>query len=564
LRVSEYPWKTKPYDHQLEAFKAITRLKGKAGLFLDMGLGKTKVVVDFNSYAFLSGFCTRVLVIAPLSVLGVWEREIAAHTPDSVPYSIRRLTGTSEHKAKILHRLNIYASEEKITWILINYEAIWRGEFGQSSKKMSKKKNPANVFAALQKFSFDMVVTDESSKIKDPTANQSKAAHKLAVGARMRLALTGTPIANNPLDLFSQIKFVDEHVFFTEVVDDTPMHFQGQAIKTTDKRSSADVIRKPMTWSEFKQTYAEWGGFEGRQVRSYKNLDDLYGKVRRVSFIRRKEECLDLPEKVFETIPIVLSDVTRKAYEQMSIDMIALVEESDLRIKTINETGIDPKTGEEVKENMRRGRTMAIAQFVIVQILRLYQLACGFIVDVEKNIVTLGQEKLDVTMELVDELMQAGEKVVIFARFQHDVKRLTAALTSKHIDHVAVWGGVSERERTAGVARFQSDPKCKVVVCQIAAGSLGITLHAARTVIFYSLDYSHQNYAQACDRIHRIGQERKCLYYLLVAQDTIEEVVYEALLQKQTFSNVFLGRSMSLVDTLRKQLSNLKLKASAA
>lgn len=518
--------------------------------------GKSQIAVSFANFAFLSEHGNKFLVVCPLSVIGVWEREIAAHTPNFIKHTVRRLTGNSENKVRTLKRLAQLSKPNEVVWIVTNYETIWRGGFGKSRLKPN---DPGNVLQALLGFQFDLGVIDEGHRLKDPRTNQSRAAHQIGERLKMRLLLTGTPITNNPLDLYSQMKFVDPLVFSTEIDSERDVMMGGNVlVRVSDRRAMGEKAKIALSWTAFKAKYAETGGFGGYQIKAYRNLDDLYTRVRQVSFVRKKEECLDLPEKIFETIPIELSPKTREAYVQMATQMIAFVEHAEERVRKIRDEGIDIDTGEEIAVNRRRGRSMAVANAAIVKILRLYQIACGFVKDENDETITIGSEKVDATIDLLDDLLAAGEKVVIFARFRHDIERLQAALTRREIGHVSVWGDVKERDRTSGIERFQTDPKIKVAVCQIAAGSLGITLTAARTVIFYSVDYSFGNFYQACDRIHRIGQTKKCQYFMLVAQNTIEEDVYNVIFQKQELADVFLKRPLAFVESLRKKLNLLQ------
>jgi hypothetical protein len=203
---------------------------------MEMGTGKTKVAIDWAGIGFHNTGVRRVLVVAPLSVLGVWPRQIRQHL--GAPASIYRLEGSTRKRCADLTRILRVPREDRITFVLINYEAIWR----------EPDRGPG-IEALLRKWNPDLVIFDESHRIKSPQAKQSKAAWRIARESEQRLLLTGTPITKAPLDIFGQFRALDHHIF-------------GE------------------NWYAFKFTYGIWGGFGKYQLRGYRNLNELIGKVR--------------------------------------------------------------------------------------------------------------------------------------------------------------------------------------------------------------------------------------------------------------------------------------------
>jgi SNF2 family DNA or RNA helicase len=148
----------------------------------------------------------------------------------------------------------------------------------------------------------------------------------------------------------------------------------------------------------------------------------------------------------------------------------------------------------------------------------------------------LGRSKLDALSEIIDQVMESGEKLVIFARFLPEVAAICQEVEKKGIGYGVIFGEIKQEDRGNIVENFQNNPDTKIFVAQIQTAGLGITLHAASVAVFYSLDFSYANYSQATARIHRIGQKKPCLYLHLIAQGTIDEQILKALKEKQDLS----------------------------
>ena len=322
----------------------------------------------------------------------------------------------------------------------------------------------------------DVVVMDESHKIKNPHARQAKMAHKLAKVARFRLALTGTPIGNRPLDLWSQFRFIKP-----DLLDDK--------------------------FKDFKQNYAVWGGFGGFELRKYKNLRGLARLIHPYTRSLRKEDLAELPAKNFIEVPIDLPHSAKKLYKQMEEEFVAYVNEE----------------------------TTISAPIVLAKLAKLSQISGGFIHDTETDAdFLLHTAKLDAVSEIVSELKEAGtERVVIFARFLWELKSIRERLTDWCVYQIS--GEIPQKGRDLAIKLFNRDGG--VMLCQTSSGSAGINLQAANYCIFYSLNYSLIDYLQAQDRIHRIGQKKPCFYHVLLAKGTIDRRVYNILKQKKDVSD---------------------------
>lgn len=454
----KYKFKTKPYKYQLRALGKVQKLGGVAGLFMEMGTGKTKVAIDWAGIGYYNYDIKRVLVICPLSVMGVWDRQIKQHLPFFA--RVRLLKGSTKERAKQI-RWMIRSPQPTQDWMVINYEGIWRGDGRDRIEDLLEKWGP------------DLVICDEGHRLKSSTAKQSKAAARIGSYAEQRLVLTGTPITKSPLDVFGQFRFLDPDIFGSN-------------------------------WYRFKNKYGIWGGWGRYQLKGYKNLNELVTNVRENTFRIKKEQAIDLPEKVSVTVPVELSLKATELYKKMAKEMIIEIEESH-----------------------------ATAAIVLTKILRLSQITSGFVTDINKKVRVFDNSKLDVCIDLLDDMLSQDKKVVIFARFRSDIARLDAAIQKKFKKPPLILSGsVPMSQRDSIIERFHEDSEAKIFVAQLQAGSLGIDLTPASVAIFYSIDYSYANYVQAQDRLHRIGQKNKVTYYHLVVPRTIDSLTLEILKDK--------------------------------
>lgn len=448
------PLKTVPFQHQVAAFNmAITRPCFAA--LMEQGCGKTAVAIAVAGYRFKRGEVNRVLVVAPASVVPVWPKEFATHA--DFPHDVRPLEGSTQKRSEVLKK---WAPDPAVLQAaVINYEATWRMD------------------EALAAWRPDMIICDESQRIKTPGARQSKAMHALGRRAKYRMILTGTPITQGPLDFFSQYKFLDQDIF-------------GRS------------------YYAFRARYALMGGYGNRQVIGYQNLDDLVQKAHSVAFRCRKEDCLDLPEQIDQVLYCELEKDARRIYDQLVKESVAELSDEEV----------------------------VIAPNVLSRLLRLSQMTGGYL-RVDEQTTLVSKAKMGLLEETLDDLIEAGKKVVVFARFIPEIEAIVKMLEKKKVAHGLIYGATPMDARGEMVESFQTDPAVKVFVAQIQTAGLGITLHAADTAIFYSLDYSYANYDQCRARIHRIGQKNNCTYIHLVARNTVDEKVLSALAQKRDLAD---------------------------
>ena len=481
----------KPFTHQQTAYSLAIDMMLKQGrggyaLLFEQGCGKSLTAVAIAGALYQAGLIQRMLIIAPLAVGPVWPREFADYA--AFPFTATILTGSKQKKIGLLQQLQS-STKETLKVAIINYESVWR------------------VDDAICDFKPSLIVCDESQRIKDPQSKQSKAIHALGDHARFKLMLTGTPIANSPLDFFSQYRFLDRSVF-----GDSWFPFRARYAITAQEVNHAS-------------------GRKYTKVIGYQHLDELVAQAHSIAFRVTKEQALDLPDQIDQNLYCYLEPAAQRAYTELARQSVTELQQMGLAVTT---------------------------RHVITRMLRLSQIAGGFVrTDIDGyedqrgagEVVAISQAKLDLYRETLSELLGQNKKVVVFARFTAEIRAIcdvTAELTGES-GYRLIDGSIPGDQRGKIVEDFQTDPNVKVFVAQIQTAGLGITLTAADTAIFYSTDYSYAAYEQARARIHRIGQHRPCTYIHLIAKDTIDEDVAEALRQKANVADL-------LVDNWRKLL----------
>jgi SNF2 family DNA or RNA helicase len=443
----DYKFKTQPYQHQLMCFN-IFKDKLSGALFLEMGLGKTKIVIDICAYLYEKKEVRKILYVCPNSILDNVENEFKQHSP--VPFRLYKLQGKLSNRKDIL---NI----DKPGVYIINYEAIHC--LGQE----------------LFKANFDMAICDESSRIKNPKAKCSKSLHSLAKFISYKFILTGTPVTQNAIDIFSQYKFLDPTIFGPSFIS-------------------------------FRYAYAIMGGYMNHQIIGYKNLEQLKQLIYTKAIRYTKEECLDLPEKIYEVRKFDLNDFERKIYNEIKEKI--LVEVKNEKITT---------------------------PIILTKLIKLLQICSGFIkTDEGSGIVFDEPSKLKLLREIIEDI--GNKKIIIWAQFKQNITSISDLLVAMDIGHVKFDGDVAPEKRSKLVDSFQNDPSIKVFIGQIQTGGLGINLTAASYVIYYTNTYSLAMRLQSEDRAHRIGQKNNVTYIDLVARKSIDETLLKVLKKKEDFS----------------------------
>jgi SNF2 family DNA or RNA helicase len=318
------------------------------------------------------------------------------------------------------------------------------------------------------------LVLDESHRIKAPGGTASKTCGLFGAHAGHVLCLTGTPMPHSPLDVYGQYRAMDPGIFGTN-------------------------------FSRFRLKYAVMGGWEGKQVVGYQNQDEFTRKFGQACFVVKKTEAgLDLPPVVHVDRTFELGAKSRKAYTTLEHDFILGVE----------------------------GGTVTTAN-ALVKLLRLQQVTSGYVRDDDGEDRHVGDEKI---AELDDVLQDVPERepVAIFARFKHDIRKIAELCRGQGRRVGIVDGETKPGSELYGLnERSQMRDDVDVIILQLQSGGVGIDLTRAAIAVYYSLDFSLGNYDQTLARLDRPGQKRSVTYIHLIATNTKDEVVYQALQERR-------------------------------
>ncbi len=402
---------------------------------------------------YMTGKIKKALIVAPLSIVTVWQEELQKFA--AFPYNAVILEGTMNKKQDALDHM----TGEVLQIVIVNYESAWRMETG------------------LLKFDADIIIADEGHKIKTHSTRQSKALHKIGAKARYRMLLTGTVITNKAIDIFSQYKFINPGIF-------------GESFYV------------------FRSRYFDMVGYGNHTPVLKKSMEqELMDRLHSIAFRITKAECLDLPETTDIVRHIKLEASAEKIYRSLVKDSYAELSKGEVTVTN-----------------------------VLTRLLRLSQLTGGFIGDDGSILTNVSTAKLEALSDVIDEAINQDKKIVIIARFVAEIKAIEKLLQKKKLEYSLIMGGVKDRE--IQVSQFQNNPEVKVFIGQIATAGLGITLTAASTMAFYSMDYSMSNFEQTKARIHRVGQKQNCTYIYLVARGTVDEKVLKALRSKADLARI--------------------------
>ncbi len=430
-----------PLPHQEEGVRFL-RGRAAAALFDEQGLGKTKQLIDAVAADVAAGNLGGALVICPNTLKTTWREEIERHS------TLRCAIFGAGRSA----RRDAFRSL-RAAFYVINYEAV-------ASELPSLR--------ALLRFKRMALVLDESHRIKTPNARVTRAVLALRAEAAKRYILSGTPVANKPEDIWSQLFFLDD----------------GAALGRT--------------FDEFRRRYCGPG-------QGYVNVTDLRDRVAAVSLRREKEGTLELPPKTLRRVQVALQGEQHRLYHELRNELA-------IWVQTLS--------GEEV---------LARADHILSRLVRLAQLASNpRLLDAGYRETPAKLAALD---ELLQQYLGVpSEKAILWTSFVPHIPQLLHRYA--RYQPVALHGEMDSKARDAAVAAFRSSPDVRLLVANPAAAREGLTLTSARFAVYLDRTFNLVDYLQSQDRIHRISQDRPCEVVLLVAEQTIDEFIDFSLLQK--------------------------------
>lgn len=474
-----------PFDHQRVAVESMINME-YFGLLMEMGTGKTKCIVweiDYYLREMPGDKTFHALIICPKSLRETWRRELSSALGNMHDFVINRLDASVAGGQGIV---DLIRSPARCKIGICSYDSV------------------RSIEPFLKLFMPDYLVCDESHYAKNPASKRFKHINEVAKVCGRRRILTGTPVSNKITDLWSQFEIL---------------------------RNGALGVS---TYDGFKRRYAkveEQGGFEN--VVGYQHIDELKERMAAISFVVKKDECLDLPDQVFDTRYIEMPPELRRIYDEFQDTFVSVINESGDTIKT---------------------------DVLIAQLTKLSQICSGFakIPQIEeKTFVMNGKSLFDIseTVQLKEVSLPGGDtkmqamleelietqlytKVIVWARFHRDIDIIKLELMHKGVGVVTLDGRSSEQERQDAVDNFNNNPSIRVMVAQPAAGGVGLTLlgnpdserdHCS-VAYYYSNGLSFGAREQSEARNHRIGQKHKVTYVDWCYQSSLDERI-AALLQ---------------------------------
>lgn len=468
---SDFCFKTKPLPHQIEAFNY--GLKRHQLLLCDeQGLGKTKESIDITVSK--KAELNKVLVVCGVnSVRFNWAQEISIH---------------SNEKSIILGNENdVLADLER--WLnddtyfgIINIEKLRKTEIISKISEYIKSQKIGGV------------IVDEVHKIKNPKTQQGKAVANNLRDAKFKIGLTGTPITNNPLDLWNILNWLGA---------------------TRDN------------YFAFRNKYVILGGWEGKQVMGFKNLNNLNADLQQIMLRRTKNDVIDLPPKIYKNEYIELSAQEKKEYKEQKNHISMII------------TKIEDENGD-IKEKE--------VPNILGLLIRLREATSG----VKSSV----KSKIERLVELyTEEYLPLKRKIIVFTNFTETVKDVVDSLAE--YNPLFVTGNVPLEERQQKVNLFQSSSAHNIIVGTIGAMGTGLTLNKASAVIFIDKSYSYADNLQAEDRAHRIGTEHSVNVISLIAKNTIDENIESILANKKEYFDKTVNTSNSNNGLSKKELKKI-------
>ena len=474
-RSMNYKFKTKPYKHQLTALEKSWN-KDNFAYFMEMGTGKTKVLIDNLAMLYDKGKVDGALIIAPKGVIGTWyNQELPTHLPNHIE-NVSVLWQPNINKKQKEKLDTLFETGEDLHILIMNVEAFSTEKGTEFAKKFLRSHK-------------SLVAIDESTTIKNTKAKRTKNITDLSQLAKYRRIMTGSPVTKNPLDLYSQCEFLHPYLLdFT-------------------------------SYYAFRNRYAEMKTLHmhGRQIQivsHFKNLGELSDTLKNFSYRVLKEDCLDLPDKIYIKRNISLTTEQQKVYESMKEKALAIL------------------NGKQVT-----------SVSALTQLMRLHQITCGHFVADDGSVQEVKSNRLN---ELMDVLEEIEGKAIIWAHYQHDIKKIIKSIEKVHGPGSVVdyYGLTAQEHRQPNIKKFQEDDKCRFIVGTPQTGGYGITLTQANTVVYYSNGYDLEKRLQSEDRAHRIGQKKCVTYVDIMAEDTVDEKIVKALRKKINIASEVLGEDL--------------------
>jgi len=449
-----YSPKTKPFPHQVEAIEYITS-RESVPLFDEQGLGKTKIVIEALCNNMEQKIIDGALIICKKHLIENWKDEIETHS--YLKYIVLR-GNPNEKGLKFMGYSHFY---------IINYESV----IGEVER--------LKMFLKIRKMA---IVLDESHKIKNPNAKTTKATLDLKGLAKKRIIITGTPIANKPLDLWAQFYFLD----------------------------NGDLLGD--NYNEFKKKYSInlKGDILTEQKERFNNLREI---VLSNSIRRLKKDVLELPGKTYIEKYVQIKGQQKKIYDQLK---------KELYVEVTNLNG--EKIIDESNELLKK-------------LLRLAQIASNpFLID---RAYSETPAKFPLLDTLIESILEQKEKVIVWSCFVDNIRILYKRYNK--FGSLILYGAIPIEKRNKIVKQFKNNDEFMILIANPAAAREGLTLTSANNAIYLDRNFNLVDYLQSQDRIHRISQTKECKIFKLIAKNTIDEYIDELIYKKHKLAEYVQG-----------------------
>jgi SNF2 family DNA or RNA helicase len=512
----DFEFKTKPYQHQLDGLIHLI-YSLRAALFYDCGLGKTKIIIDWQR-----AVGCWPLIVCPRIAVHVWTNELKVHGIDQ---EYQPIDGTTKKK-----KLQQIEEANQYHGMVITYDTL----------RLHYEHVAAHV-------GFNAIVADESQKIKQSRSQRTKVALEMSKGAYRRVIMSGTPSLGDPRDVYPQYRFLAPYF---------------------------------MPWNQFhfKRIFCVTSPYNKRIVTGFKNLDILNRRVNLVSIRRKKDECVDLPDRTFQDLQVSMKPQQLKLYNELAkavtescgADLEAVV---NALVNTSAAMGI-ANPGDKVI-NIPNAATL---------INKLIQVSTGFVFKEtvpeedpctgcselkgcvtttppvrpwtprclrredlgpppEKFVERLDSGKALALADLFDELLsEKDNKVIVWGQFIPELDIIEEVVKAAGVDYVRV-DGSNTAHITKFEKRFNDDPDCRVYIGQVATG-VSITLNSAQYMVYFSLPWNMEHYLQSLDRNHRLGQNKNVMIYRLLAKG-VDQHIAKALVVKKVVADALVDEESS-------------------
>jgi len=474
-----YKFKTKPYAHQITALEKSWN-KAHFAYFMEMGTGKSKVLIDNIAMLYDKGKINGALIVAPKGVYQNWfDIEIPNHMPTHIEKKMVLWKASFMKGNEIVSKEvdALFETGTDLHILVMNVEAL-------STKNGVTF---ANKFLSCHE---TLMAIDESTTIKNPDAIRTKSIVNLGRSAKYRRILTGSPVTKSPLDLYKQCEFLDP------------------------------CLLDYSSYYAFRTRYAvlKTANFGGRSIQlvvGYRNLDELSKKIESFSYRVLKEDCLDLPDYVFTKRIIQLSSEQKKVYESMKQIALAAMD----------------------------GKVMTTAT-ALVQLMRLHQITCGHFTADDGSIKEIKNERLDALIDILREvenkaIIWAHYRYDIEAIIKAVEKEFGKDSYVTYYGDTPQ----SERQNNIKLLQ-DPNSSVKFLIGTPQTGGYGITLTEANTMIYYSNGYDLEKRTQSEARINRHGQVRKMTYVDIIAENTVDEKIVKALRKKINIASQVMGEEL--------------------